>query len=119
MLDQAIPTPTIEPSSAYLLWGMATDKRPRAPASKHRECAFFRPTARASAGSRGANAKHTTEYIAKQIPPHSTPAWYSGERSSGAPNTLRATATGKYSHMQKRPAQVQTCTQASRFIVSG
>ena len=38
---------------------------------------------------------------------------------SGAPKTLRATATGKYSHMQKSPSHVHSCTGASCFIVAG
>jgi hypothetical protein len=36
-----------------------------------------------------------------------------GELESGAPKTLVATATGKYSHIQKKPSQVEICTQAS------
>ena len=36
-----------------------------------------------------------------------------------APKTLCATATGKYSHMQKRPSQVQSCTGPSLRMVSG
>ena len=32
---------------------------------------------------------------------------------------MRATATGKYSHMQKSPNQVHTCTHASWRIVAG
>ena len=38
---------------------------------------------------------------------------------SVAPNTSRATAVEKYSHMQKSPSQVQTCTSASCRIVVG
>src|ERR1035437_7421074 len=69
--------------------------------------------------SRNEKKNVTTEYIEKQRPPHSTPEEYNTDFSSNAPKTLRATATGKYSHMQNRPSQVKICTHASCFIVEG
>ena len=42
-----------------------------------------------------------------------------GEEVSGAPNTLRATATGKYSHIQNNPSQVRSWTGASWRMVCG
>ena len=75
MLAQAMPTPTMERSSRYLSWMNATERRPAAPASRHSVCAFLRPSRAASFGGRASeNAKQTAEYIAKQSPPHSTPA---------------------------------------------
>src|SRR5690348_16430405 len=53
------------------------------------------------------------------MPPHSTPAEYSGDEVSGAPKMLRPTATGKYSHIQKSPSQVKICTGASCRMVLG
>ena len=73
VLAQAMPTPTIDSSSRFLSWITATDASPRRRTSKHRLCACFRPTALASAGRKNENAKHTSEYMPKQTPPHSTP----------------------------------------------
>ncbi len=70
-------------------------------------------------GSTKENTKHTSEYIPKQMPAHSTPVEYKGEFVSAAAKTLRATATGKYSHMQNSPIQVQICTHASWRMVRG
>src|ERR1035437_9245264 len=69
--------------------------------------------------SRNEKKNVTTEYIEKQSPPHSTPEEYNTDFSSTAPKTLRATATGKYNHMQNRPSQVKICAHASCFMVKG
>src|SRR5579862_5273324 len=119
VLAHAMPTPVIESSSRNLLWMMATESRPRPPQIRQRLCVPLRPNRRANAGRRNEKPKHTSEYIPKQTPPHSTPAEYIGELVSGAPNTFRATATGKYSHMQKSPSHVHICTQANCRIVPG
>src|ERR1700682_329839 len=102
MLAQAIPTPVIDRASSHLLWITATDINPAAPHSRHTECVSFLPSRRAIAGSTKENRKHTIEYTAKQLPPHSTPSVYSAEFVSGAPHTLRATRGGQYKHMQTR-----------------
>ena len=51
--------------------------------------------------------------------PHSTPRVYSSERGSVAPNTWRAVAGTKNSHMQNSPSHVRSCTTASCRIVCG
>src|SRR3954447_22809584 len=96
-----------------------TERRPAAPHSRHKECVFLRPSLLASAGNTNEKAKQTAEYIAKQTPPHLTPAVYSGEAVLCAPNTLRAMATPKYSHMQNNPSHVINWTGASCFMVLG
>ena len=73
MLAQAMPTPVIESSSAYLSWITATERRPAAPQSRHRVWVLRRPSRAATAGRKKENTKQTAEYIAKQSPPHSTP----------------------------------------------
>src|SRR5579864_5398331 len=110
MLAQAIPTPAIDSQSSHLSWMIATENKPAAPHNRHSACNSLRPNTRTSGASANENRKHTTEYTAKQLPPHSTPSVYSGEFVLGAPNTLRATAGGKYSHMQNSPSHVQICT---------
>ena len=119
VLAQAIPTPTIEISSTYLSCTTPTESNPNPPHSRQKLCVTLRPNCRAKNGSTNENPKHTSEYIPKQIPAHSTPAVYSGDTVSGAPNTFRATATGKYSHMQNNPIHVQICTHASCRMVRG
>src|ERR1039458_3846914 len=89
------------------------------PQIRHTAWVALRPKLRASAGSINENPKHTSEYIPKQTPAHSTPAVYRGEFVSAALKTLRATATGKYSHMQNNPSQVQIWTQASWRMTVG
>src|ERR1700723_2525484 len=96
-----------------------TESNPKPPQIRQRLWVVLRPNWRANDGKTKEKAKHTREYIPKQIPAHSTPAEYSGELVSAAPKTLRATATGKYSHMQNSPSQVQICTQASCRMVRG
>ena len=73
VLAQAIPTPTIESSSRFLSWITATDISPSAPHSRHRLWVCLRPTTLASLGRTNENPKHTSEYIPKHTPPHSTP----------------------------------------------
>src|ERR1035438_7334502 len=97
----------------------ATESNPRPPQIRLMLWVALRPYCRAKAGSRNENPKQTIEYIPKHTPTHSTPAEYSGELVSGAPKTLRATATGKYSHMQNNPNHVQIWTQASCRMVRG
>src|SRR5258708_31666915 len=95
VLAHAIPTPTMVNKSTYLLWITATDMRPIAPHSRQSVCVYLRPSRFAIPGNAKENTKHTAEYTAKQLPPHSTPAWYWGELVSLAPKTLCATAIGK------------------------
>src|SRR5579862_1503734 len=96
-----------------------TESSPRPPQTRHKLCVTLRPYRSASPGNANENPKHTSEYIPKQRPAHSTPAAYKEEFVSGAPKTLRATATGKYSHMQNSASHVHICTQASWRIVRG
>src|SRR5215469_8483081 len=73
VLAQAIPTPVIDSSKRFLSWISATDINPSAPQNRHRLCTCLRPTSLASFGRKNENTKHTSEYIPKQMPPHSTP----------------------------------------------
>src|SRR5258708_2400110 len=118
MLAQPIPTPVIDNANSLLLWITPTDINPAAPHSRHSECVSFLPSRRAIAGSTNENRKHTMEYTAKQLPPHSTPSVYNAEFVSGAPNTLRATAGGKYNHMQNKPHPVQIRTTQNCPLVA-
>src|SRR5277367_4402265 len=95
VLAQAMPTPTMLSSSRYLLCMNITEVRPAEPHNRHKLCVCFLPSFLARRGKANENAKQTAEYAAKQTPPHSTPARYSGELGSVPPKTLRATATGK------------------------
>src|SRR5690242_1599996 len=95
VLAHTIPTPTIESSNSHLSWIKATDSNPAAPHSRHTEWVVRRPMRAAMAGSHHEKMKHTAEYIAKHKPAHSMPAVYTGEFSSAAPNTFRATAGAK------------------------
>src|SRR4030095_1870534 len=110
-LAQATPTPAMDRSRKYLLLMNATEIRPMAPTSRHSPWVSLRPSRSATDGSANETRKQTNEYIAKQLPPHAMPCSYAGVPGV-PPKTFRATATPKYSHMQKRPSQVKICTQA-------
>src|ERR1039458_1936785 len=99
VLAHAIPTPAMESSSRYLLWIMATESRPKAPATRQMPCVRRRDNASAMgcrakektkqtadhaarvgdiARAMGCRAKEKTkqpaEYIPKQSAPHCTPS---------------------------------------------
>src|SRR5215213_4159722 len=115
----AIPTPAILANNIHLFVMNNTEIRPIPPQINEIMCTPLRLVALDRDGSIKAIRKQTTLYIAKHNPPHSVPCAKSGERSSGAPKTWRATAIPKNCHMQGKANQVKNWTTASCFIVVG
>src|SRR5437899_11038093 len=112
MLAHAMATPNMGGASSHLSWMSGIDMSPRAPASRHREWVRRRPSREATRGRRKAKPNVQASLKDEATPFHSMPSVNRGDDGSAAPKTVRATAPGRNSHMQKSPSHVQNWTGA-------